>query len=221
MGRNMSVFLVLVGTALMSIPVFAGGYVQPDFSAQSQRTFYMNVAESRDLEKAKTFIDGLSREGIAFLKDKALGEEARRAAFKKLLVQNFDIQKIGRFTMGRYWRTASSQQKNRYQMLFKDMIVDVYSKRFSDYKGQTLSVGQARLEGSKDIVVSSKLTGTGEPEVAVEWRVRPVGKSFKVIDVVVEGVSMALTQRSEFASVIQRGGGSVDVLIAHLEQRQG
>jgi len=95
---------------------------------------------------------------------------------------------------------------------------DLKKIRFSEYGGQEIEVRKARPEGKKDILVSSAIVGGDGPEIDVDWRVRYSAGKYQVIDVVVEGVSMALTQRSEFASVIQRGGGSVDVLIAHLEK---
>lgn len=217
----MGVFWVVLGAIAISVPALAGAFVQPDYGTLSaaQSGVYMNIAETRNLKGAESFITSLSTEGIAFLKDENLGTEQRKAAFKKLLETRFDVEKIGQFSMGRYWRSATPEQQKQYQTLFKDMLVNVYTKRFEDYQGQALEVGTAREEGSKDIVVSSKLVSTnGEPDVLVDWRVRPHGNTYKVIDVIVEGVSMAVTQRSDFASVIQRGGGDVAVLLAHLEK---
>ena len=97
------------------------------------------------------------------------------------------------------------------------MVVKVYSDRFKEYKGQKFEVRGARPEGEKDVIVTSFILPEGGPEVQVDWRVRSKNGRFQVIDVIVEGVSMSVTQRSDFASVIQRGGGNVDVLLAHLQ----
>ena len=99
------------------------------------------------------------------------------------------------------------------------MIVSVYSRRFSDYNGQSLEVKSARPEGKYDVLVQSFIVPDNGQKIRLDWRVRPKKGRYKVVDVIVEGVSMALTQRSDFASVIQRGGGDVSVLLDHLKNR--
>lgn len=127
---------------------------------------------------------------------------------------------IGRFSLGRYWRVATAEEQKRYLELFRDMVVDVYSSRFSEYKGEKVEVRSSRAEGKTDVLVTSFIVPDGGgPEIQVDWRVRHKNNRYKVIDVIVEGVSMGVTQRSDFASVIQRGGGKVEVLLAHLEQQ--
>ena len=76
-------------------------------------------------------------------------------------------------------------------------------------------------EGETDSIVSSQIIPPDAPPVAVDWRIRPRGDALKVIDVAVEGVSMSVTQRSEFSSVIQRGGGNIEALLQSLRQRVG
>jgi phospholipid transport system substrate-binding protein len=166
---------------------------------------------------AEAFITKLADQGIGFLGDASMSDDARRAEFKKLLNGSFDMQTIARFSLGRYWKTASDAQRQEYMDLFRKMIVDVYSARFSDYKGQNLVVRGSRPEGQSDILVNSAILQPSGPEVAVDWRVRKKDGVYKVVDVIVEGVSMAVTQRSDFASVIQRGGGDLNVLLTHLK----
>ena len=86
---------------------------------------------------------------------------------------------------------------------------------------ETLKITGSRPEGDTDGIVSSQIIRPDAPPVAVDWRVRQRGDSLKVIDVAVEGVSMSVTQRSEFASVIQRGGGQIESLLQTLRQRVG
>ncbi len=167
-------------------------------------------------EGAKSFIASMGDRGINFLGNQSMTMEAKRAEFAKLLNESFDMSTIGRFCLGTYWKVATPAQQQEYQKLFKTMIVKIYSKRFSDYKGQKFDVRTARKENEKDSVVSSYIVPTSGPEVRVDWRVRNKGGSYRVIDIVVEGVSMSQTQRADFASVIQRGGGNVDVLLSHL-----
>ncbi len=172
--------------------------------------------DQMDLEEAKDFIASLSTDGIAFLKDPDLTDVQRKKEFQKLLNKNFDLNTIGRFSMGPYWRQASADQKVEFQKLFDDRIVQTYSNRFEEYQGQEVIVKSARPEGRADILVNSFLVGKGHADVRIDWRLREKAGQFKIIDVLVEGVSMALTQRSDFSSVIQRGGGDIDVLLDHL-----
>ncbi len=166
---------------------------------------------------AETFVGSMAQRAIDFLSNEELTREQRRAEFKNLLETSFDMRAIARFSLGRYWRVSSESQRREYLDLFEDMIVDVYSHRFGEYKGQKFEIQNARLEGSSDAIVTSYIVPKeNDPEIKVEWRVRYKDSRYRIIDVIVAGVSMGLTQRSDFASVIQRGGGEVQVLLVHL-----
>lgn len=169
---------------------------------------------------AKDFIADMGERAIAFLSDPSLSKDAKKASFRKLLDSKFDMETIGRFALGRYWRTTSPKQRLTYQSLFRSMIVDVYSARFEDYKGQSFDVKSARAEGVSDFIVTSFIVPKGDTPVQVDWRVRNKGAGHRIVDVIVEGVSMATTQRQDFAAVIGKGGGDVQVLIDHLSGRK-
>jgi len=164
-------------------------------------------------KKAEMFITSLGEQAIAALEGNAGNKSAIRNDFKKLLNKNFDMDTIARFAMGRYWAVATDTEKKQYSKLFKTMIVDVYTERFSEYSGQSFNVKGHKPAGRKDFIVNSMIQGSGQP-IKVDWRIR----KGRVIDVLVEGVSMSVTQRSEFASIIQRNGGQVASLIGHLEK---
>lgn len=187
-------------------------------------TLKSNIAEQSNIvfiseaieQESKAFIETLTSTGIGFLSNAGLSQDQKKSEFKKLLHTNFDMRTIGRFSLGRYWNVATKSEQSEYQNLFEDMIVDVYARRFGDYQGQELIVKSARADGKSDAIVNSYIKHNGQ-KVSVDWRVRKKNGSMKVIDVIVEGVSMATTQRSEFSSIIQRGGGQVDALLAHLK----
>lgn len=175
------------------------------------------VSDQR-LSQARDFVQKVTDRGIDFLANPELSYEQRKKEFSGLLKDNFDIKTIARFSLGRYWRVATKQEKKEYLELFENMILEVYSKRFGDYQGENLEVESARASGKSDYIVTTKIILKDGTPVQVDWRVRDRSKGFQVIDIIVEGVSMAVTQRSDFASVIQRGGGKVNVLLAHLKQ---
>jgi phospholipid transport system substrate-binding protein len=217
--KHMSFMLLLAGAALI------WGTASADISGQAVAGYAPAAGEERLLTPvaedvtagAQKFIAGMTKRGIDFLGDGTLTQEQRRAEFKQLLDDSFDMSTIGRFALGRYWRDATKKQQNEYLSLFKKMVIDVYSNRFEEYSGQTLEVRSARPEG-RDTLVTSFIVPSSGPEVQVDWRVRNTGGRYKVVDVIVEGVSMTLTQRSDFASVIQRGGGNLDALLTHMRK---
>lgn len=166
------------------------------------------------------FIQGLGAKALSTLADKAVTKEQANATFKQMLNDNFDLPAIGRFVLGRYWNVATPAEQQEYLQLFNRMVEKIYLDRFGLYSGETFNVTGVRpdAQGTDKIVLSQVVRPQGPP-VNVEWRVRSAGSSFKVVDVIVEGVSMSVTQRAEFGSVIQRGGGTVESLLVMLRER--
>lgn len=197
-----------------------GGYALPGVSrdASSLGVMVANGGGAQDLQGSKAFISGMAQRAINFLADQSLAQDKKSQEFKKLLADSFDLQTIGRFALGRYWKVATPAQQQQYQGLFEKMVVKVYSERFKDYKGQDLVVDSAQPQGDKDVLVTSFIVPDSGEKVQVDWRVRNKDGRYRIVDIVVEGVSMAVTQRSEFASIIQSGGGNVAVLIDHLKK---
>ncbi len=168
-----------------------------------------------------SLITNLVSEAIANIKQQQTSEGTRAAKFRELLEAGFDIPRISRFVLGRYWKTASDAQRQKFTALFEDWIVRTYSARFSDYSGQTIKVTGTRPESDIGTVVLSQFINPNAAQPAkVEWHVRKEGDgAYKVVDVAVEGVSMALTQRDEIAAVADRNGGTADGLNKALEER--
>lgn len=211
-----TILLAAVSVAILSGSSAAMASGQMDVGSAVPSTLMVHVAE--DTEGAKQFIVKMGERGINFLGDETKTQEAKKAEFSKLLNDSFDMNTIARFTLGTHWKAATPAQQQEYLKLFKKMVVSVYSKRFSDYKGQKFDVRAASVEG-KDTTVSSYIVPADGPEVRVDWRVRKKDGGYKVVDIIVEGVSMGMTQRADFSSVIQRGGGNIESLLAHLRQQ--
>jgi len=149
-----------------------------------------------------------------------LGKDAtqsqRVARFRDLLREDFDVPGIARFVLGRYWNTATEEQRAEFTKLFEDYLAVAYATRLAEYTGETFKVIGSRPEADGAIVSSQILRPAGAAPVKVDWRV--TGRN-KISDVSVDGISMAVTQRSEFASVIQHNGGQVQGLIAMLRDK--
>lgn len=165
------------------------------------------------------FVTDLADRAITRLTSKELNQAARSAEFRKLLVTNFDVPAIGRFVLGRYWREANEAQRAEYMKLFEDLLVITYGNRFAEYGGEKLKVQQARDLGNDEMLVGSEVIRPVGAPVKVDWRIRKSGDNLKIIDVIIEGVSMAVTQRDDYAAAIQRGGGKIDALLASLRDK--
>jgi len=150
-------------------------------------------------------------------------ETERERQFRGLFEEGFDVNEISRFVLGPYWRTASEPQRAEFIKLFENYVVHAYTVRFNSYAGQQLKVGSARPEGDNGALVQSEiaLPNSNQPPVKVDWRLIGRNGAYKISDVSVDGISMAVTQRSEFASVIQHNGGQVQGLITMLREKTG
>ncbi len=176
------------------------------------------VATDAKGQKAQDFISSMGQKAVSFLGNSNLSKAQKQKEFRNLLKTSFDMAYIGRFALGRHWRSTTAEEQAEYQTLFENMIVGVYSSRFGEYQGEKFSIDGSRVDGKKDILVHSSIIANGGSKIKVDWRVRERNGAMKVIDVVIEGVSMSLTQRSDFSSVIQRGGGKIDSLLKHLRK---
>lgn len=169
-------------------------------------------------ETAAAFVADLSEEGTEMLTDPGLGLEARTEALRRLFTSRFAVDTISRFVLGRHWRRASVTERTEFRALFEDYIVSTYVRRLDDYGGEILVLNAARLERPGIALVSSQVVRSQGPSVTVEWRLRHGDDGWRIVDIVVEGISLAITQRATFAAVIRDNGGRIGGLLAQLRQ---
>lgn len=178
------------------------------------------VAGDGYADGTKAFIKVLAEKAIQSLAVKDLSKEEREQRFRTLMLENFAIPGIARFVLGRHWPRASAQQKDEYLKLFEDLMVATYAERFSKYAGETLEIEQAEIRGQNDTIVYSTIRRVdGAQPIKVAWRVRGKLGGMKIVDVIVEGISMVQTQKSEFASFIQQHDGNLGALLAEIRKR--
>ena len=166
---------------------------------------------------ASQFIRQLGDQAIAALRAPDTSLEAREAQIRNLLSEGFDLPFIGRFVLGRYWEQATPEQRSDYLALFGEYVLKTYSARLGGYAGESMTILSERPAGTKDIVVNTRIERPSGPPIEADWRVRTSGERYRIIDVMVAGVSMVVTQRSEFTAVVRRHGlqGLIEVLRAH------
>jgi len=168
-------------------------------------------------QDARAFVATLGNQAIQVL-GPSVSPAQRVARFRELFREDFDIAGIGQFVLGRYWRTATPEQQQEFLRLFQEYIVQAYSSRLGEYGGEPFRVTGERSNGEETIVTSQIIRQNGSP-IAVDWYLVHRGGTLKITDVYVGGVSMKVSQRDEFAAVIQRNGGQVGALIAQLRQK--
>jgi phospholipid transport system substrate-binding protein len=178
-----------------------------------------HAAIAADVQGAKAFVKSLADEAIGLMARKDVAAPDRTGRFRELFKRGFDVEGIGRFVLGRYWREATDAERAEYLRLFEDLIVATYASRFSEYSGEKLTVLDARPDDEQTVMVTSQIDRPSGPPIRLDWRLTEVNGRFKISDVVVEAVSMSVTQRSEFSSVIQRGGGKIESLLTALRAK--
>lgn len=197
MNARRSLMVVIVAWVAWAVPAAGAGKTPP--------------------QEAARFMASLSGEALAILGARGSTLERREAELRALLSRSFDFQKIGRFVLGKAWRTATPGQRDAYQHLFKEFVLRTYTRRLGGYSGQVFKIVKAEPMGKIDAVVVTEIGRPSGPPLVAGWRVRGGAGVYKILDVIVQGVSMLATQRSEFASVVRSQG--VDGLIEVLRVR--
>lgn len=169
--------------------------------------------------EAAQFIRDLSQRAIADLTVPGLSDGERARRFAVLLHDNFDVPGIARFVLGRFWRVATEAERAEYLKLFEDYLTQIYAGRFKEYAGENLRVDHARAGADDEVIIASTILRSQIGPTPVIWRARRADGGFRVFDLSVEGVSLSITHRDDFAAVIQSGGGKVEALLKLLRSK--
>lgn len=164
------------------------------------------------------FINHFAQAGITDILEADISIDEKTERFRTLFNDGFDIPAVARFVLARSWRLADDGEKKEFVDLFEDVIVYTWSRRFSEYEGQTIEVRGTTPDGANGTIVDSAVIDDNGESIAVQWRLRQRDTGLKIVDVVVEGVSMAITYRQDYASVIRQGGG-MSGLLAELRKQ--
>lgn len=179
------------------------------------RTLHADV----DGPKAEVFMSNIGERVINLLTDKSITTNERADQFREILESKFNVKSIGKFVLGRYWKQATPEERDKFLNLFKETTVSSYSTRFKDYTSEKFEILGSRPESDGGITVLSRLTRTNGQDIPIDWKLFEKKGELRIYDVILEGISMGITQRSEFASVIQKGGGRVSAINSALEKK--
>jgi len=166
-----------------------------------------------------TFMEGFGNRAIEVLAKTQQGTPERETELRRLLNDHFDVEFISRFVLSRFWRTASEQERAEFRQVFEDYVIAAYGRRFGGFNGEKFAIlGTYPRDDERTLVRTDVSRPSGET-LTVDWIVqkRAANGGLGIIDIVVEGVSMMVTQRSEFLAVLQREG-SVAALNTKLKQ---
>ena len=170
-------------------------------------------------KSASEFINTLSTEASNILSSK-LSENEKIKRLKEIGEKSVDIEGIGFYTLGKYRKTLTDSQKKQYKELFKDYFLKSFSGRLVGYTDAKIAVLSEEIKNEKYTIVNSKLIGTSErPEVKIDWRVYTKDPENPLIrDLVIEGLSLARTQKEEFNSIISNNDGNIEALFENLNK---
>lgn len=173
----------------------------------------LSPGAARASEDAAAFVQRLGAEATATLANQQLTSVERRETMRSLLLSRFDVAMISRIVLGRHWQTATEQEKADFNALFGDFVVATYGRHLDNYAGEALRVGRAVDKGKRGTLVKSQIVRPGGSPISLNWRLRRVGDDWRVVDLIVEGVSLALTHRAEADSVIRNENGRIAALL--------
>lgn len=175
-------------------------------------------AESADQQAARAFANDIAKSAIAILTDSNLSESGKQNQLENLFSASVDLDWVARFVLGKHWRSASEAQREAYVKHYKEFIVRNFTSQLGQYSGQTFKIEQVIPRGEDgEYLLTLTLLNKNEPPIYLDYRVRKKGSGFLIFDIIIEGVSLITTQRSEFNSVVSSKG--LDYLIEALKSR--
>ncbi|MGF1608582.1 MAG: phospholipid-binding protein MlaC [Kiloniellales bacterium] len=175
-------------------------------------------ANTQSPQDAGAFLVALGERAVHELGDQSLDESERERRFRRLFKESIDIETIGRFVLGKHWRRATPEERQDFLQVFEDATVQRFLPLFADYSGETFIISSQRRDANNPnhIFVTSKIALTSGDAYSVEWRVRELESGYRILDIIAEGVSMAITLRQEYSAVVSHSGirGLVELLRA-------
>ena len=168
---------------------------------------------------AGSFVSNLGKRAIRELTPKDISDAERVKRMRALLAEAFDVKAISKFVLGIYWRRTTEDQRAEFLKLYKTVVSHSYAGLFKKYTGETFEViRQVSVAGGGSIVYG-RIKRMNGPPVAIELQVVKESGTYKAVDIKIEGVSMPLTHRKEYSSVIRRNRGNVAGLLSVLRKK--
>jgi phospholipid transport system substrate-binding protein len=194
-------FLILSASSLLGV---TGRLVRPALAQASSG-------------RASDFIRGIGDQLVAVVNGPGSDRE-KRQKLTDIIDSGVDVDGVARFCLGRFWRSASPEQQKRYMELFHQVLVNNITSKLGEYQGVHFTMGRTQRRDDND-VVSTVVERPNNPPTNVDWIISSASGSPRIIDVVAEGTSLRLTQRSDYASYLSRNNNNIDALINAMSQQ--
>ena len=181
--------------------------------------FYFFLINYSWSQSASEFISSVTIQASNILSSK-LTDEEKIVQLKKIGESAVDIDGVGLYTLGKYRKTLSDNQKKQYKELFKNYFLKSFAGRLVGYSDAKIAVLSEEIKNEKYTIVNTKLIGTSDrPEVKIDWRVYTKDpENFLIRDLIIEGLSLARTQKEEFNSIIVNNENNVEALFENLNK---
>lgn len=178
------------------------------------------IAAEHPRPPVQEFVENVGNQIIRILVDQKSDFDTRQEKFRVVLRENFNIKSIAKFVIARYWRTLNEAQKDEFISLFENTLVENYSAQFNNYSNETLKVtNQQETKDGGFIIQSQVIRPAGGPPLNVDWKVFERKDGFKIYDIIVNGVSLSITQRSLYASTIQSNNNDINKLLNSMKDK--
>ena len=177
-----------------------------------------NISNSNSIEP-DIFVQSTVNRASQVLSDN-LTKDQKIEKLKSIAEETVDIEGIGMYTLGAYRKTLSEDQKREYKILFKQYFLKTFSSRLAEYSNPEIQVNSKEKLNKNYTMVSSILVATEQrPEININWRIYTKNSDDpKIRDLIIEGLSLARTQKEEFSSIIQSNDENIEVLFANLKK---
>ena len=178
--------------------------------------FFSSNVYGNKIENAENFVQDISSE-ILILLDKEITVEKKRSLFSKLLNRHADRKTISRAALGRPWRQLNSKQREEFVNAFQNYISKKYSLQFEGFRGATMKIEKSTDVGKSGVLVKTRFLLLGSSPVSISWQVWSKNEDLKLLDIIVEDISMLTMEREEIKNKLNNLNGDTNELINQLK----
>jgi len=186
-----------------------------------QIIFLINISSLKAYNSdPKLFVTELVNDAINGLSSNSLSKEDKKSLIEKIAVENVDISSLGLYTLGELRKSTDEDTLKIYQKSFEGYFLKSLTSRLTDYSSNNFEVIEAEVKSSNYTIVRSKIVASeNKPEIKIDWRIYTKNPDKPLIrDLIVEGLSLARTQKEEFASILNSNNNDINILISKLEE---
>ena len=168
----------------------------------------------------KLFVEELVNEAINKLSDKTVSDEEKSSFIETLALENVDIKALGLYTLGEIRKTTKKEKLQEYQKVFEKYFLKSLTSRLTEYSSNKFEILNSEIKSATYTIVNSRIVeNTEKPEIKIDCRIKTKNHDKPLIrDLIVEGLSLARTQKEEFASILSSNNNDINILISKLKE---